>query len=183
MECKKLTQLWTVTGILLIFLIFHCSAFRNRNGNDIEESFSVAVLDFEQEGFISGGKLDQFAADELTTLLFLKKKARVVDRSQVTAVFADKGISSSVMNIDQIRQLGQALNADYLILGKIIRFDEEMFDPENKEEVSIQITFRIISTEDGSVAGMANLKRSRKGEVKSIVGDMLEEMAGTVKLK
>ena len=54
---------------------------------------------------------------------------------------------------------------------------------ENKEEVSIQITFRIISSEDGSVAGMANLKRTKKGEIRSIVGDMLEDMANSVNLE
>ena len=103
MECKKLIDLFTITFLMLLFLVFHCSALRTgerESRSDKEEAITVAVLDFEQEGFINSGGLHQFAADELTTLLFLKKKARVVDRSQVTATLVDRKLSSKVLDVN-----------------------------------------------------------------------------------
>jgi len=178
----KLTDIFAITMVMLLFPFFYCSAFR-KGDEGIEKTVTVAVFDFEQEGFLSGGRLDQFTADELTTSLYLKKKVKVVDRSQVVAICVDRKISSSVLNLNEIRQLGTDLNADYLILGKIIRFDDNTFDPENRDEISIQITFRFISTEDGSVAGMANLKHTEKGEVKSTISDMLDKMVDSIKLE
>ncbi len=178
----KLTKIFTLTSVILLFLIFYCSAFNKGNGN-VKRTITIAVLDFEQEGFLNNGRLNQFASDELTTSLYLKKKAKVIDRSQVTAVLAYRKISSSILSTDEIKQLGTALDADYLILGKITRYDEEIFNPENRDELSIQITFRIISTEDGSVTGIVDLKQTKNGDVKSIISDMLNKMTSSLKLE
>lgn len=143
----------------------------------------IAVLDFEQEGSVGISKYGGFAADELTTALFIKKKIPVVDRSQVKAKAAEKGIVAGAMSSKQIHDLGEELNADYLILGKIVFLNGQIVAPEAEEKTTFAITIRLLSTKDGSVAGMVNREESKKGNLENLIRELIRDMAGDVELK
>jgi curli biogenesis system outer membrane secretion channel CsgG len=148
-----------------------------------EHPRTAAVLDFEQEGFLGGEKLGGFAADELTAALFLKKKFEVVDRARVKAGAFELNLANGIMPMDAIKKLGQTLGADYLVLGKITRLNDNDFDPGRRDHLLMQITFRLISTRDGAVIGVLSRRGTSKGDTKKFVSDVLGEMAGAVKAK
>lgn len=176
-------------GICLIALFFilsmsGCAVFQPGRteswfqGNSVKV---IAVLDFEQEGFVRGGKLGSFAADELTSALFIKKKINVVDRAQVKAKIMERGFHPHVMDNKTVQELGQILNADCLILGKITEMGGIDIGMEEEQKHRIQITFRLILTSSGEVIGMVSREVTKKGEAKQIVGKMLHRMAKRVK--
>lgn len=144
---------------------------------------TVAVLDFEQEGFLGGEKLGSFAADELTTALFLKKKFEVVDRAQVKAGVLAKNLAITAMKTSEVVALGKALNTDYFIFGKLCRLDEQDFDSEKSRDVNLQISFRLISTQDGAVAGIVSAREKGKTEMRKFISEVISRMAIAVKLK
>jgi curli biogenesis system outer membrane secretion channel CsgG len=148
-----------------------------------EHSISVAVLDFELDGFLGGEKMGGFAADELTAALFLKKKFEVVDRARVKAGALELNLANGIMPADAIKKLSQPLGADYLILGKITRLNDNDFDPGSRNHLHAQITFRLISARDGAVIGVLSRRGTSKGDTKKFVSDMLGEMASSMKAK
>lgn len=143
----------------------------------------IAVLDFEPEGFLTGEKLGSFAADELTAALFLQRKFHVVDRAQVKAGVLDANLANGTVATDEVKKLGQSLGVDYLILGKISRLNENDFAPDERKNLYLQITFRLISTRDGAVIGVFSRRAKSKNEPRRFVSDVLYRMASEVKRK
>ncbi len=180
----KLTQTKSIIiPAILYFLSAGCNGGAMPELLPKEHPRTVAVLDFEQEGFLGGEKLGGFAADELTAALFLKKKFDVVDRAQVKAGVLELNLSNGIMPADAIKKLSQTLGADYLVLGKITRLNDNDFDPGRRDHLHVQITFRLISTRDGVVIGILSRRGTSKGDTKKFVSDMLSGMAGAVKVK
>ena len=172
--------------IVIVLWISGCCTLNSGNTGfrfSSNDSQKIAVLDFEEQGFLGGEKLGRFAAEELTTALFIKQNLKVVDRAQVTAIMVETQFSPSILDVKSIQQLGEKLESDYLILGCITRFDKENFDPETNGRISVQITIRIISTRNGEVVGMISRQSTKKEEPKIIVGKMVEAMAGFVRFK
>jgi curli biogenesis system outer membrane secretion channel CsgG len=170
---------------MIVLLISGCALFQSGKTESWFQSNSVkiiAVLDFEQEGFVRGGKLGSFAADELTSALFIKKQINVVDRAQVKAKIMEKGFHPHVMDNKTIQELGGILNADCLILGKITEMVGLDIGLEEKQKQQIQITFRLISTSSGEIVGMVSHEVTKRGESRQIVRKMLHNMAKRVKL-
>jgi curli biogenesis system outer membrane secretion channel CsgG len=147
----------------------------------MQDSRVVAVLDFEQDNIIGGEKLGAYAADELTTALFINRKLKVIDRTLVKSKTIEKNVSPSAMTADGIHDLASALNADFLILGQITRQDAAGTDPLNSEKIHMGITLRILSGKDGSVVGMVTKSVSKKGRMQEIVANALRQMAEEVK--
>jgi curli biogenesis system outer membrane secretion channel CsgG len=172
-----------IISAILYFLSTGCNGGATSGLLLKEHPRTVAVLDFEQDGFLGGEKLGGFAADELTAALFLKKKFEVVDRARVKAGVLDMNLANGIMPADAIKKLGQTLGADYLVLGKITRLNDNDFDPGRRDHLDVQITFRRISTRDGAVIGVLSRRGTSKGDTKKFVSDMLGEMAGAVKVK
>lgn len=168
---------------ILYFLSAGCSGGTTSGLLLKEHPRTAAVLDFEQDGFLGGEKLGSFAADELAAALFLKNKFEVVDRAQVKAGVLELNLSNGIMPADAIKKLGQTLGADYLVLGKITRLNDNDFNPDRRNHLLMQITFRLISIRDGAVIGVLSRRGTSQGDTKKFVSDRLGEMAGSVKMK
>lgn len=184
MMCRKTIGFWSII-LLAVLWVSGCAFFQSGKTESWFQRQSarvIAVLDFEQEGFVEGGKLGVFAADELTSALFIRKKVDVVDRSQIKAKIMEKGLHPNVMDNKAIQELGRILNADCLILGKITEMSGIDIGLEEEQKHRIQITFRLISTSSGEVIGMVSQEVAKKGEARQIVGKMLHNMAKKVKL-
>lgn len=147
----------------------------------MHETRVIAVLDFEQEGFIGGDRLGGFAADELTSALFIKRKLKVVDRVLIKAKMLEMNIDRSAMTVHVIRSLASMLNADCFVLGKIVRTDSENIEPAANVRIRFQISFRILSAKDGSVIGMVTKRLSKKGDIQQILSDAIYKMAEEVR--
>ena len=79
---------FTILNLIVILLLTsHCSNIKNRFQPVALKNPRIAVLDFEQEGFVIGAKFENLAADQLTTALYLLQKLAVVDRAQVQGKF------------------------------------------------------------------------------------------------
>ena len=169
----------------LCFIFSHCSMFYQgeiQSRFTMKEAREIGVLDFNQEGFLDGNKLGVFASDELTVALFINQKYKIVDRSKVITTMREKNYSVSNLNTRQIQELGLLLGADFLILGSLTQLDTNEINPEENIQTHLQVTFRILSSKDGSVIGMVSLEEQKKGEIKKIVSAMMKKMADAVKL-
>jgi curli biogenesis system outer membrane secretion channel CsgG len=168
--------------ILIAFVGFVSPRFSAAQSRfTMQDSRVVAVLDFDQQGFISGDKIGGFAADELTTALFINRSLKVVDRALVRAATLQKNLSPSTMTAEDICGLASALKADLIVLGNITRLDSETTDPQGNGAIHAQLTIRILSAKDGSVIGMATDSISKKGELQAIIGKAVKEMAEDVR--
>lgn len=125
----------------------------------------VAVVNFSIQGSYVEPGIGKNAADRLTDALFLKKNIRVVDRSKVNDVLIDMDIKTpETLSKEQVTSMGQKLNAGYIILGRIIQTTDKEFMT-SKNEMGLYISFRIISTSDSDVVGMASYKTTYKKDL------------------
>ena len=182
MKNKKIHIGILVCSILWVVACSTMNRSRIESRSSTTDGAHIAVLDFVQNGFFNGEKLGPFAADELTAALFIQRRLRVKDRAQVKANMAEQRISPSQFSTNEIKEFGQTLGADFLILGEITRLDGLSVDTENDGRMSIQIMFRIVSSEDGDVIGIVTRRGSQKTESKKIVSEMIGKMAGSVRL-
>lgn len=148
-----------------------------------ESRARVAVLDFEQEGFLAGEKLGGYAAEELTAALFAQKKFAVVDRAQVKSGVHALQLSAAVMSAAEIKKLGALLQADYLVLGKLQTLNRAGRDPEHDQNLHLQISFRLIAVREGEMLGVFSERGKSKSEAEELISRVLRQMANAVKFK
>jgi curli biogenesis system outer membrane secretion channel CsgG len=189
MEMEDISMQHSLRNLLTSIVIISCvvtgcyriksdsSAFRM----SAKDARRIAVLDFDEEGFLGISRLGQFAADELTSALFIHQKLKVVDRSQVLARVAERKYSQKILNPQQLDELGRALDADYFILGKITRIDGINVDPEDESQI-VQVVFRILSSHTGDVIGIVQRQDTVDKDLKLVVGNLIKEMTGSVRL-
>lgn len=176
-----------IIGIIILTIIgsifFKCMYLQGQSHYriNLRDTRVFAVLDFEQEGFMGGDRIGQYIADELTTALFIKHNYKIVDRAQVRDAVIERKITTSVLNPMEIRELGTALNADFLILGKLIRLNKAELADVDKTGFSFQVTFRVIAVKDGSVIGFVDHQGSGTGDVQPVLKQAIDEMTRQVK--
>ncbi len=125
----------------------------------------VAVINFATQGSFIDLSIGKNAADRLTDALFLKKNIRVVDRSKVNDALIDMEIKTpESLSNEQLKSMGQRLNANYLILGRIVQTTDKEFMT-SKNDLGLYITFRIISVADSDVVGMGSYKTTYKKDL------------------
>jgi len=153
------------------------------NGARIDpvEVRKIMVLDFQTDGFVDNHDLGIYIADELTRALFIRNQYKVVDRAQVRAITGRIRVNTDFMDREIVRDLGRQAEADFLILGKAVRIDDEKYANEAEDIKKMQISFRILSTTSGSVVGMISENVRKKGELKAIAARLIWKMAGHVK--
>ena len=178
-----------ISSSLLCFVLCGSGCYTLKQSNtrsriSMDGARRIAVLDFEQEGFLSGQRLGRFAADELTSVLFIRQGLRIVDRAQIRAKVTDNKITPTAMDVDEIIRLGQDLEADFLVLGEITRLDGLGLDAdEDEESIFVQVSFRVLTTGNGSVIGIVTKQGSSKRDIKILVADLIKKMSDAVQLE
>ena len=184
---NKKRQILSISLLYIILCVVGCHTLKQSNTNSrisLDGARRIAVLDFEQEGFLSGQRLGRFAADELTSVLFIRQGLRIVDRAQIRAKVMDKKITPTAMDVDEVAQIGRDLEADFLILGEITRLDGLGLDTEEDEEsIFVQVSFRVLTTGNGSVIGIVTRQGSSKRDLKILVADLIKKMSDAVRLE
>ncbi|MBE0539118.1 MAG: hypothetical protein IH620_05350 [Ignavibacterium sp.] len=165
---------------LLVLLIVSCSQSKDVVVMKEFTGDGVAVINFSVQGSMVENGIGKNAADRLTDALFLKKNLRVIDRSKVNDALVDMDIKTSeALSKEQLASLGQKLNARYIVLGRIVQTTDKEFMT-SKNDMGLYISFRIVSTENSDVVGMATYKTTYKEdlfkEIDIAMNQLAEEM-------
>lgn len=167
---------------LLVLLIVSCSPSKEAVVMKEFNGDGVAVINFSVQGsFIENG-IGKNAADRLTDALFLKKNLRVVDRSKVNDALVDMDIrTSEALSKEQLATIGQRLNANYLILGRIVQTTDKDFVTSDSK-MGLYISFRIVSTDNSDVVGMATYKTNYKEDLFKEIDMAMTQLAEEMEL-
>ena len=165
---------------LLVLLIASCSQSKDVVVMKEFTGDGIAVINFSVQGSMVENGIGKNAADRLTDALFLKKNLRVIDRSKVNDALIDMEIKSpEALSSEQITSLGQRLNANFILLGRIVQTTEKEFLT-TKNDMSLYISFRIVSTNNSEVVGIATYKTTYKEdlfkEIDIAMNHLAEEM-------
>lgn len=165
---------------LLVLLIASCSPSKDVVVMKEFTGDGIAVINFSVQGSLIENGIGKNAADRLTDALFLKKNLRVIDRSKVNDALIDMEIKSpEALSREQITSLGQRLNANYILLGRIVQTSDKEFMT-SKNDMGLYISFRIVSTDNSDVVGMATYKTNYKEdlfkEIDIAMNHLAEEM-------
>ncbi len=162
--------------LLITILVTSCSY-----GPDvlIKKEFDgdrVAVMNFQTEGTYLANNVGKAIADKLTEILFLNGEYKVIDRSAVKNTITQLGIQSvELLSTEDIMNIGQKLQANYLILGRIEQISNQEFIS-RKDDMQMNISFRIISTTDAEVIGMASYSVFYNENIIARLDDALEDI-------
>ena len=139
-----------------------------------------AVVDFEAQGHWGSFSAGEFAADEMTAALYIQNHFKVIDRTQVRDYARQENLTQASMNAARIQETGDALNADFIVLGKIVEITDDSALPDEVKELNIQIQIRVLAVKDGSVIGVVeNQKKSNEGPadlIKRMIWEMVKEI-------
>ncbi|MBN2571428.1 MAG: hypothetical protein JXA68_04815 [Ignavibacteriales bacterium] len=150
--------------ISILYFLYGCSIFTSTSYNGPEllikkdfEGKNIAVVNFFTQGSFSTSNLGKIAADKLTDFLFLITQFDVVERAKINDALTELKINNTEnLSDEQIRQLGSRVGAKYLVLGRILQFNEGEFLSSNSDKV-INLSYRIISVETTEVVGIASM--------------------------
>ena len=178
---------FNVTVIVCVSVLCHCSFLGGPKVTariSSEDTIRIGVLDFSHQGSMGiSGKLGEYTADRLTSSLFIKKNYNVVDRTIIKAEMVKSKLSPEILDSEQISILGEALKADYLIVGDIVELTNQLEDMEEEEAWNMDISFRILDTRTGAVKGVVRTQEKGKGEKKVVLGEIIDKMAGSVRIR
>ena len=167
---------------LLVLILAYCSPSKEAVVMKEFTGDGVAVINFSVQGsFIENG-IGKNAADRLTDALFLKKNLRVIDRSKVNDALVDMDIKTSeALSKEQLSTLGQRLNAHYLVLGRIVQTTDKEFMTA-KNDLGLYISFRIVSSDNSDVVGMATYKTTYKEDLFKEIDAAMNQLAEEIDL-
>lgn len=162
---------------IIVLIITSCSSSKDAVVMKEFNGDGVAVVNFSVQGSFIDDGIGKNAADRLTDALFLIKNLRVVDRSKVNDALIDMGIKTSeALSKEQLDNLGQRLNAHYIVLGRIIQTTDKEFMT-SKNDMGLYISFRIVSTENSNVVGIATYKTDYKEDLFKEIDKAMNQMA------
>lgn len=117
---------------------------------------NIALLNFEKEGNGLPNNVEKSVPDKLAQLIFAFAKMTIVDRSLVNNTqIGIKHNGNLNLSRETIKQLGMALNADFVILGKVSNSQTNMEFIEGPEG-TVSVSVRILSVENAKVIGMVS---------------------------
>lgn len=166
---------------LAILMITACSTTKEAVVMKEFTGDGVAVINFSVQGASISSSIGKNAADRLTDALFLKKNLRIIDRSKVNDALVDMEIKTpETLSKEQLFTIGQRLKANYLILGRIVQTSDKDFLT-STSDMGLYISFRIVSTDNSDVVGMATYKTSYKDDLFKEIDIAMNKLAEELK--
>ncbi|RMD91956.1 MAG: hypothetical protein D6813_06720 [Calditrichaeota bacterium] len=142
-----------------------------------EVTYRVAVLPFNSSGFLSSQKPGTFASGELAKMLFIKKRAVIVDPAIVNATMVKLGLTAtSVLPLKQLRNLAKILGVQLVIVGEVRKIDANLDAFFNQKETRIMITLRLLDPENGTVLGIVSHEIRGKDEDEHLIMSLIEKL-------
>ncbi len=163
--------------LLLIFLLFGCAALpeldqprtdRIARGPEYSPFYGlkrrVAVLDFENRTDHGGKKLGSAVSDMLITQLARSNRFVLIERSRIEKILHEQALGQSgAVTEETAPQVGQLLGVESLILGRILKADQETGSHKIENEKDkwkfrlkatlgiAQISYKIVNTTTGEI--------------------------------
>ena len=163
--------------VFIIILITGCSSSKDAVVMKEFNGDGVAIINFSVQGSMIENGIGKNAADRLTDALFLKKNIRVIDRSKVNDALIDMDIKTSeALSKEQLINLGQKLNAHYMVLGRIVQTTDKEFIT-SKNDMGLYVTFRIVSTDNSEVVGIVSYRTEYKKDLFKEIDLAMNQMA------
>ncbi|HZW40272.1 MAG TPA: hypothetical protein VFF33_13320 [Ignavibacteriaceae bacterium] len=121
----------------------------------------IAILNFSTLGLKSiYGKI---IADRLSESFYINNNFAVVDRALINNSSKQQNLTSTeYLSSDQIKQIGFSLKADYIIIGKIEKIQQNNILNQKDERVELNLSFRFISVKSNDIIGMVSYLCSDK---------------------
>ncbi len=142
----------------------------------------IAVINFSTQGSFMESSIGKNAADRLTDAFFLKTNLRVIDRSKINDALIDMEIKTpETLSKEQLLKIGQRLNANYVVLGRIIQTSESNLIS-TTSDMGLYISFRIISTANSDVVGMASYNTTYKTDLFKELDQAMIKLAEEIEL-
>lgn len=165
---KKYVSIFVIT---LTLMTVSCGSSGRLASKNLSTEHKYAVLPFTVRGSGTGARVGYQAADRLSTLLSIKKRLEIVDRSFVNGAIQELEIENLyVMPQHQFLEVADTLNADVLILGM---FDYRPLSVyEKKRKAQMLITLRLLESQTGKVLKVVY----RKSESKDAVEKQMEKL-------
>ena len=122
-----------------------------------QKQTTVAVVDFDNRSGRNLQDLGGVAQDITSSSLHDLPGVLLVTRDRINSVLKEANLSETVQSSKGISRLGQLLNADALVTGSIIRYDDERRTFEGygtsalQDIVRMSISLQIIHVESGRV--------------------------------
>jgi hypothetical protein len=144
--------------LAVLLILFQCKGpevyvKKGFNLNDSQKKY--AILNFSYSGESLTSKLALKTADRFASLLYIKRKLSVIDRSLVKAAVIKFGIKANDrLSLEDISKLKKELNADYLILGNLHSTASARLIDENRQ-TDLSLNIRILTAENGDAQAMA----------------------------
>jgi len=141
-----------------------------------DSTITMAVMNFEYAGSFLSSQIALQAADNLTSEIFIRKDINVIDRSLVKDILKKyEKTKPTRFSKDEIREIGQELGANYLILGSIQSLGT-MDEYYESRDYNIEITLRIIGAQDSKVAGIVRYRLEDDSDIQVLVNRMIRDM-------
>jgi hypothetical protein len=173
-------------NIMICFLIFTCTSYvpnvkYYKENFTLKDSLStVAVMDFEYNGWLLTKKHATDAADNLNADLFVKKSIAIIDRSIVKRCLQKYETSKQGRySQEEIKNIGKELGAVYIILGSIQSFGT-MEEYHESQKNKVNMTVRILNALTGEVIGIGKHTVKSGMNMDELVKKMAGEMASYI---
>jgi len=129
----------------------------------------IAVIEFSDlEGNVT--QFGKYLAEELITRLFRTKKFEVVERQLLNKIISEQKLSiTGMIDPNSAKELGRILGVDAIVSGTITDLG-----------TSLKVNARLISTETGTVFGVAATDIVKNDNVKKLMGIISSAQKGEV---
>ncbi|MBU0699760.1 CsgG/HfaB family protein [bacterium] len=107
---------------------------------------TIGVVEFQNLSY-KNTNMEKFLCEELTNQLFLTKKFKVIEKSQLYKVIEEQKLSlNQVIDPENAGKIGKILGIDGILIGSIVEKDN-----------SIVINTRIVNVAQGKILAAANV--------------------------
>lgn len=105
-------------------------------------------------GFNPSGnaRLEEMAADQLTTLWMQTDRFRVIERAQLEQLLSEQGLEG-IVRPDELAAMGQVRGTDYLCLGRVTNFEVRVDRRKSGMRVGSGVTDRMLGRDLRGVRG------------------------------
>jgi len=135
------------------------------------------ILQSSERSIENGGEIltDTFASELMRT-----GKYEIVERSALEKIVGELRLSASGLTNEEMNQLGQLLQIDALVLGKVNYFSERKTAAGLSRTIKVSLTVRLVNIKTGAVVWMASDEIELKGTPVQAAQMLCSRMTGKI---
>lgn len=140
----------------------------------------LAVLHVSVVG-LQAGSASKLAEDALSQEFFIQQKGEIVEPGLVRAAAHDAGLSSaSIFNLAQLKEVGQRLNVQGVIIGEIRNLGQGGPQMAGSNQ-HLFASMRLVDCANGRVIAVVSREKKTSAEPKEAVISLIRELVGDLR--